>query len=237
MNVEWVAAERTHNVTPRRYDCEFATLVVSGPHVEIDDTRPDDAVLAPSGCAAGRWLPLDRLRVTGPVARGRRALIPAPPVYQSVLAWREIVAYYSATAEWDSVSHCTNAPTSEHRLTMLDQIFIRDLSLRCIIGVFPEEREKKQDVLINVVMSVDLTRAGQTDDLHDTVDYKRVTKAIVTTIEPSRFLLIERMAQVVADICLADALVKHVAVTIDKPGALRFAKASAVTIFRARHET
>jgi dihydroneopterin aldolase/D-erythro-7,8-dihydroneopterin triphosphate epimerase len=43
---------------------------------------------------------------------------------------------------------------------MLDQIFIRDLSLRCIIGVFPEEREKKQDVLINVVMSVDLTRAG-----------------------------------------------------------------------------
>ncbi len=120
---------------------------------------------------------------------------------------------------------------------MLDQIFIRDLSLRCIIGVFPEEREKKQDVLINVVMSVDLTRAGQTDDLHDTVDYKRVTKEILTTIEPSRFLLIERMAQVVADICLADDLVMHVAVTIDKPGALRFAKASAVTIYRARHET
>ena len=117
---------------------------------------------------------------------------------------------------------------------MLDKIYIRDLSLRCIIGVFSEEREKKQDVLINVVMLADLTRAGQSDDMHDTVDYKRVTKAILATIEPSRFFLIERLAQVVADICFTDDRVKHVEVTIDKPGALRFAKASAVTIYRDR---
>ncbi len=119
---------------------------------------------------------------------------------------------------------------------MLDKLFIRDLAVRCIIGVFPEEREKKQEVIINVVMSADLTRAGHSDDLRDTVDYKRVTKAILAAIEPSQYLLIERMAQVVADLCFTDERVKHVEVTIDKPGALRFAKASAVTIYRDRHD-
>lgn len=116
----------------------------------------------------------------------------------------------------------------------LDKIYIRDLSLRCIIGIFPEEREKKQDVLINVVMGADLTKAGQTDDISDTVDYKRITKAILAAIEPSSYGLIEKMAQVVADICFSDPLVEAVEVTIDKPGALRFAKASAVSIYRER---
>ncbi|BAW95948.1 dihydroneopterin aldolase [[Synechococcus] sp. NIES-970] len=116
----------------------------------------------------------------------------------------------------------------------LDKIYIRDLLLRCIIGIFPEEREKKQDVVINVVMWADLTKAGQTDDINDTVDYKRITKAILAAIEPSSYGLIEKMAQVVADICFTDALVEKVEVTIDKPGALRFAKASAVTIYRER---
>jgi D-erythro-7,8-dihydroneopterin triphosphate epimerase len=118
----------------------------------------------------------------------------------------------------------------------LDKIFIRDLSLRCIIGIFPEEREKKQDVLINVVMGADLRKAGQTDDINDTVDYKRITKAILAAIEPSSYGLIEKMAQVVADICFTDPLVQAVEVTIDKPGALRFAKASAVSIYRERQE-
>lgn len=117
---------------------------------------------------------------------------------------------------------------------ILDKIYIRDLLIRCIIGIFPEEREKKQDVLINVVMEADLHQAGLTDDINDTVDYKRITKAILAAIEPSSYGLIEKMAQVIADICFTDPLVEKVAVTIDKPGALRFAKASAVTIYRER---
>lgn len=120
---------------------------------------------------------------------------------------------------------------------MLDKIYIRDLSLRCIIGVFSGEREKKQDVMINVVMSADLTHACQSDDIGDTVDYKRITKAILASIEPSRYFLIERLAQEVAEICFTDERVMHTEVTIDKPGALRFAKASAVTIYRNRNNT
>ena len=116
----------------------------------------------------------------------------------------------------------------------LDKIHIRDLLLRCVIGIFPEEREHKQDVLINVVMWADLTEAGQSDDIHDTVDYKRIAKAISAALETSSYYLIEKMAQVVADICLADPRVEKVEVTIDKPGALRFARASAVSIYRER---
>ena len=116
----------------------------------------------------------------------------------------------------------------------LDKVYIRDLSLRCIIGIFPEERTKKQDIIINVTMEADLRNAGKTDSIDDTVDYKRITKAILAAIEPSSYNLIEKIAQVIADICFTDKLVQTVEVTIDKPGALRFAKTPAVSIYRER---
>jgi len=116
----------------------------------------------------------------------------------------------------------------------MDRIFIRDLALRCIIGIYPEERREKQDIVINVEMHCDLRKAGQSDDLNDTVDYKSVKKAILKLVEGSRFQLIESLAEKIAAIALADDKVQQVVVTIDKPGALRFAKASAVEITRKR---
>ena len=114
----------------------------------------------------------------------------------------------------------------------MDKIFIRDLALRCIIGIYPEERREKQDVVINVEMHTDLRKAGRSDDLNDTVDYKSIKKAILKLVECSGFQLIESLAENIADIALVDGKVKQVIVTIDKPGALRFAKASAVQITR-----
>ncbi len=114
----------------------------------------------------------------------------------------------------------------------MDKIFIRDLALRCIIGIFPEERREKQDVVINVEMHTDLRAAGRSDDLKDTVNYKSIKKAILKLVESSSFQLIESLAERIADIALAQEKVKQVVVTIDKPGALRFARASAVEITR-----
>lgn len=116
----------------------------------------------------------------------------------------------------------------------MDRIFIRDLALRCIIGIYPEERREKQDVIINVEMHCDLRKAGGSDDLQDTVDYKAIKKSILKLVEGSRFQLIEALAEHIAAIALVDEKVKQVVVTIDKPGALRFAKASAVEITRMR---
>lgn len=116
----------------------------------------------------------------------------------------------------------------------MDKIFIRDLALRCIIGIYPEERREKQDVVINVEMHADLRAAGRSDDLKDTVDYKSIKKAILKLVEGSAFQLIESLAERIADIALANEKVEQVIVTIDKPGALRFARASAVEITRTR---
>lgn len=116
----------------------------------------------------------------------------------------------------------------------MDRIYIRDLALRCIIGLYPEERKKKQDVVINVVMETDLRAAGQSDDLNDTVDYKTIKLNILDFVENSSFQLIESLAEGIAAICLADSKVQSATVTIDKPGALRFAKSVAVEVTRTR---
>lgn len=116
----------------------------------------------------------------------------------------------------------------------LDKIYIKDLSLRCIVGIYPEERTKKQDVIINVEMHADLSMACDSDAIEDTVDYKRIAKEILANIESSSYFLIERIAQVVADICFTDGRVQKVKVTVEKPGALRFAKAPAVAIVRQK---
>ena len=114
----------------------------------------------------------------------------------------------------------------------MDKIFIRDLALRCIIGLYPEERINKQDVLINVTLEADLRAAGQSDDLNDTVDYKAIKLAILDLVENSEFLLIESLAERIAAICIGADKVQSATVTIDKPGALRFCKSVAVEITR-----
>ncbi len=115
-----------------------------------------------------------------------------------------------------------------------DKIYIRDLSIRCIIGVNQDVRTEKQDVVINVILFTDTRRAGQTDDLEDSVDYKKVKKTILSLVESSEFLLIEKLADEIAKICLDDSKVQKVNVTVDKPGALRYTHSVAVEIVRTR---
>lgn len=117
---------------------------------------------------------------------------------------------------------------------MYDTIYIRDLSVRCIIGIFPEERENKQDVVINVKLHGDLSAAPKSDDIRDTIDYKSIKKAIVRMVEASDFNLIETMASRILDLCFADEKVMEATVTVDKPGALRFARSVAVELTRKR---
>ena len=116
----------------------------------------------------------------------------------------------------------------------LDKIHIRDVLLRCILGVYDWERENKQDVLINITLYVDLRTAGRTDRLEDTVDYKAIKKQVVAMVESSSYTLVERLAERVAEICLGYSLVQRVRVTVDKPAALRFARSVAIEIVRER---
>lgn len=114
----------------------------------------------------------------------------------------------------------------------LDQILIRDLQFRCVIGIEPEERRDKQDITAQIILDVDLRKACRTDAIEDTVDYRALKKDILRMAEDSQFYLIEALAQSIADICLARDRVARVEVIVEKPGALRFARTVAVRIVR-----
>ncbi len=118
----------------------------------------------------------------------------------------------------------------------MDQIYIKDLHLRTIIGINEEERRNRQDVLINIVMDVDMRRAGASDDIDDAVNYRTITKRIIQLVENSGFYLVEKMAAEIAVICLGDPRVERARVTVEKPGALRFARSVGVTIERGRDD-
>ncbi len=114
----------------------------------------------------------------------------------------------------------------------LDRIHIRDLRLRCIIGIYPDERRAKQDVAINLTIHADLSKAGLTDAIEDTIDYKAIKKQVVAMTESSEFFLLERLAEEIARTALQSTGVRQVDVCVDKPGALRFARSAAVEITR-----
>jgi len=116
----------------------------------------------------------------------------------------------------------------------VDQILIKDLRLRCIIGINEFERREKQDVTINVTIWSNLKEAAKTDDIRRTVDYKEITKCIIKLVEESKFQLVETLAEKVAQSCLEHARVEKVRVTVEKPGALRFARSVAVRILRKK---
>jgi len=119
----------------------------------------------------------------------------------------------------------------------MDRILINDLLVRCIIGVSAEERREKQDVMINLAVFADLSRAGKSDNFDDAVDYRALKKRILGMAENSQFYLVEALAEAVAAICLEHPSVARVQVRVEKPSALRFARSVGVEITRDREKT
>ncbi len=116
----------------------------------------------------------------------------------------------------------------------MDRIVIRDLLVRCIIGVDESERRERQDVLISLAISADLGKAGRSDRFEDTVDYRALKKRIMAMAEGSQYHLVEALAEAVAALCLEEPAVAEVQVTVEKPTALRFARSVGVEITRRR---
>lgn len=118
----------------------------------------------------------------------------------------------------------------------LDRIYIRDLYLRCILGINDDERREKQDIRINIVIFADMRIPCQTDNIEDAVNYKTVKKEVIRLVENSSCFLVEKLADEIANTCLAHKKVEKVKVTVDKPGALRFAKSVAIEIIRCKEQ-
>lgn len=112
----------------------------------------------------------------------------------------------------------------------LEKLYIKGLALRTIIGTNSHEREERQDVLIDITLWADLKKAMESDCIEDTIDYKKLKKKIIEFVEKSSFYLIESLAYGIAKICLAEEKVKKVSVSLEKPGALRFAKTVGIEV-------
>ena len=116
----------------------------------------------------------------------------------------------------------------------MDKILIKDLLVRGIIGINDWERENPQDILINIEIEADLSRAGASDNIEDSINYRTLTKRVIAHAETANRLTVEALAADLAAICLEEPNTQKVRVRVEKPGALRFAKSVGFEIERQR---
>ena len=114
-----------------------------------------------------------------------------------------------------------------------DQIIIKDLMLRGIIGINDWEREQKQDILVNLTLTLDLKPAGESDQIEDTANYRTLTKQIIAYVEGSAHFTVEALATEIARMSVTTPGVERARVRVEKPGALRFARSVGVEIERS----
>lgn len=113
-------------------------------------------------------------------------------------------------------------------------IKIKNLSLRTIIGFNDWEREKKQDVIVNAAIEFDAAGAAETDTVDYSLDYKSITKNVISEVENSSFHLLEKLADFILNIIMENENVLSVTVEVDKPHSLRFAESVSVVVSGSR---
>ena len=118
--------------------------------------------------------------------------------------------------------------------TSRDIVYIRDLQIKTIIGIYDWERKIKQTVSIDIEMATDIAKAAASDNIDDALNYKAVGKRIIQFVEESSYQLVETMAEKVAQIVLDEFAVPWLRLRVSKPGALRGSKDVGLVIERER---
>lgn len=116
----------------------------------------------------------------------------------------------------------------------MDQIIIRDLLARGVIGITERERERPQDILINVILYTDISRAADSDNIQDCVDYAKISRKLIAYADGAARQTVEALATDLVELCLEDAAVEGVRIRVEKPGAVRFSRSVGVEIERFR---
>jgi 7,8-dihydroneopterin aldolase/epimerase/oxygenase len=115
-----------------------------------------------------------------------------------------------------------------------DRIFLRGLTTECIIGFIDWERRVKQTVVLDIELPADCRRASLSDEVADTLDYKKVAKRVLAFIEASQFKLVETLAHRLALLILGEFGLEWVRISLNKPGAIRNSRDVGVVIERTR---
>ena len=115
---------------------------------------------------------------------------------------------------------------------MKDIIYIKDLRVKTIIGIFDWERKVKQEVSIDLEFPFDCKKAATTDSIEDTVDYKSIAKGVIKFVEESSFQLQETLAEGIASLVKDEYGVESIKLRVSKPGAIRGSKDGGLIIHR-----
>ena len=116
----------------------------------------------------------------------------------------------------------------------MDRVFIENLTVETVIGIFDWEREIRQAVSLDLEMDYDISQAAASDSIEDTLDYKAVAKRLIRFVEKSEFRLVEALAEHCAQIVLNEFPVERLKLKLSKPGAVRGSSAVGVIIERSR---
>ncbi|MDG1462146.1 MAG: dihydroneopterin aldolase [Gammaproteobacteria bacterium] len=114
----------------------------------------------------------------------------------------------------------------------MDLVFIRDLEIECIVGIWGWERKMQQTVKIDLDMGTDLTKAAETEDIQHCIDYKSVSQTVTKLVQEGRFMLVETLADRVAAHVREDYSVPWVRVRVSKPGAVKHSREVGVIVER-----
>ena len=117
-------------------------------------------------------------------------------------------------------------------MRLMDTIFIKDLRIDTVIGIYDWEREIKQTVALDLEMDSDIGRAAESDEIADTLNYKAVAKRLIEFIEGSKFQLVEALAEECATLVRSEFQVPWLRLTVNKPGAVTGAESVGVIIER-----
>ena len=116
----------------------------------------------------------------------------------------------------------------------MDLVYIRELEVETVIGIYDWEREIRQRINLDLEMGTDIRQAANTEDVDNTLNYKSVSDRLIEFIEQSEFLLIETMAEQIAEIVLHEFSVKWLRLRLGKPGAVPQAADVGVIIERGQ---
>jgi len=114
----------------------------------------------------------------------------------------------------------------------MDTIFLSDLRIETVIGIFDWERKIKQTVIFDLEMGADIKKAAGSDHIDDTLDYKAVAKRVIQFVEESEFQLVETLAEKVAQLILDEFQVPWIRLKLNKSGAIRGASGVGILIER-----
>ena len=117
---------------------------------------------------------------------------------------------------------------------MNDRIFLRDLHIETVIGIYDWERAIRQTVSFDFEFPADIRQAARTDNIADTLDYKSVAKTVIAFVEASHYGLVETLAEEVARLILREFSLPWVKIVLNKPGAVRGSRDVGVMIERSR---